>query len=173
MKNQVANNKGFSLIGTLVSISITALLMQMMVSLSVFNTRTANTARVDSDILGNVQQLRSELEAAGTIDTTLRTKGSGWSIKNIIATEKMVSGQKIVAYRAVYQRNVMNIIGPEIVSRDIGSVKVVVAPPIDKEDDDKDGHDDDDKDEHDDHKNDRDDDRNREHGEKKEDCKKN
>lgn len=140
------NNKGFSLVSVMVSLGIMSIISMTLISLTVQSIKVSNTARIDSDILSYVSVLKARLNALGSLPSYDTTVGQGWSVRRIIATTQTLNHVDITSYRAVFVRDSENIIGPEIVSRELGTI-AVAAPAQnqgggehhDDDDDDRDG----------------------------------
>lgn len=132
---RMRNNKGFGLIGLLVMIAIMGIIVSGLTNMAAYSIRVSTTARIDSDIMAYVSTLRARLEATGELPAADSVVGQGWTVKRIAAITTVLNGQTAVSYRVTFIRNPGSIVGPSVVSRDIGThlvplPVVVVQPPV-------------------------------------------
>lgn len=118
------NNRGFSLIGMLVMVAIMSVITSGLCSLAAYSVRVSTTARIDSDILAHVSLLRSQLELNGLLNLNDTTVGQGWSVKKVFLTTKDVGTKTLNSYRVTFNRNPSSIIGPAVISREIGTIAI-------------------------------------------------
>lgn len=135
------NNKGFSLISVMVAMGVSLLVLSLTTQAILLSTKQSATVRIDTDILGFVNEQRAQLLSVGEEALDASFQGRGWQVSRIDKTTVVNDDTTVTKYSAVIKRNPSSIIGPEWVVREIGSVVVknaVVPPPAIVDDFDKD-----------------------------------
>jgi Tfp pilus assembly protein PilV len=125
------SNKGSGLIELMLAVGIMSIIASGMAQMASYTIKLSNTARVNSDILAYVSVLKTKLELAGSLPTSDTTTGSGWSVKNIVGVPQAVGCRTFISYRAVFKRDTNTVLGPSIVSRDIGAIGIQNKNDID------------------------------------------
>lgn len=95
----LSNERGQSLIGMIVSIGIASILMMMVIDLNTIMTKTNTTAQANSDIVGYVQTLRSNLQSS---DSATRMLQGNLVTGPVTLNDPLITGQ--VLGRAGYKQ---------------------------------------------------------------------
>lgn len=123
----INNQRGMSLISVMVAMAVSILVLSFTTQTLLLTSKQMATAAMDSEI--NAWTMgQQQLVKAGVVPVATQT-GKGWQVSRIDTATTTIAGNTAISYTAVIRRNPQSIIGPEWVTRSLGTA-VTALPPV-------------------------------------------